>query len=394
MNPNLAQILASAAIVILDGVTIRPKAGVTFKPIRPTFDITSGTIGRTATRVNETGAEISFVPDGQFTTGIAGVLHPYKSLEIGEPLAARLTVACSAINTTTDVITSVAHGYTTTQAVKISYTSVAPTVTGGFPRNTTLYVRAIDADTFTLHTSAADATNNVNKVDFTAQGTGSIILARMRTCVIHCKNGVKVTFHNVAVSQLPNLRISGGETLFQAVTIRCFHSQGAAVSSSTLYTITQFAFTDAAFDDADYLTNTPSSVSWGASAPFDDMPVGSSVEVDFTLNTSELLADASRVSGLLFQSIGATAKLRVPGLTWAETLSALGFADAATRGSSVTEAAFAVVAGALNFGMRAVLDPADFQAAAEQDMVGQLTFSLVRGNTDGIGDAWYELYLD
>lgn len=391
MIPNLAQILASAAIVVLDGVTIRPKAGVTFKPIRSSFDITSGTIGVAGKRINETGAEISFTPDGYFTDAIAQALHPYKSLEIGAPLAAFRKVACSNINTTTDVITDTSHGYSTGQAVKISYTSTAPGVTGGFPRNTTLYVRSVSTDTYTLHTSSAGATNNTNKVDFTSQGTGSLIVSRMRSLVVWCQNGVKVTFHNVMVTQLPNLRFSAGETMFQQVTIKAFHKHGETPTTGTLLTLEEATFTDAAIDEDNYSTVTPS-MTWGSTAPFDDLPVGSSIEVDFTLNTTEYTADVSRVAGLMLGSIGATVKLTAPGLTWAETLSMI--QAEGERGTAITEALLAIGAGNAVFNMRAVLEPPDFAAAAEQAMVQPLTFSLVRAHTDGIPSAWYTFYRD
>ena len=391
MTPNLAQILASAAIVILDGVTIRPKAGVTFKPIRSSFDLTSGTVGVIGKRINETGAEISFTPDGLWSQAIADVLHPYKGLEIGAPLAAFRKVPCTAINTTTDVITDAAHGYSTAQAVKISYTSTAPTVTGGFPRNTTLYVRAVDSGTYTLHTSSAGATNNTNKVDFTAQGTGSIIVTRMRTCVVHCQNGVKVTFHNVMVTQMPNLRFSAGQTLFEQMTIKAFHKSGEDPTTGTLYTIAEATFTDSAISEADFITATPT-VSWGATAPFDDLPVGSVAEVDFTLNTSELTSDAARVAGLMLSSIAATVKLTVPGLTWEEVLSTI--QGEGVRGTAITEATLNISASGPTFAMQAVLEPPDFVAAAEQSMVQPLTFSLTRAHTDGIPEVWYSFYQD
>jgi len=391
MIPDLASILASAAIVVLDGVTIRPKAGVTFKPIRSSFDVTSGTIGRVGTRINETGAEISFTPDGYFTDAIAQALHPYKSVEIGGSLAAVRKVACSNINTSTDVITDTSHGYSTGQAVRISYTSTAPTVTGGFPRTDTLYVRSVTTDTYTLHTSSAGATNNTGKVDFTAQGTGYLVVARMRTLVIHCQIGVKVTFHNVMVTQMPNLRLSAGETMFQQVTIKAFHKHGESPTTGTLFTLTDAAFTDAAIDEDNYSTVSPS-VQWGSTEPFDDLPVGSSVEIDFTLNTTEMTADVSRVAGLMLSSIAATAKVSAPGLTWAETLSILQAEGA--RGAAITEALLSIGAGNAVFNMRAVLEPPDLAASAEQSMVQPVTFSLVRGHTDGIPSAWYTFYRD
>ena len=394
MNPNLAAIISTAAIVILDGQTFRPKAGITIKPIRSTFDVTMATVGIAERRINEVGAEISFVPDGKTFTGLeTPVLHPYMVTDLGDTLAARLRIPCASITTATDIITKTAHGLASGTPVMISYTSIAPTVTGGFPRGTTLYVRATTANTLTLHTTEAGALGDgtVAKVDFTAQGTGSVILSRMRTLVIHSTLGVKVTFHNVCVTTLPNLRFSAGETLFQSITIRAFHKQGVAPGVDTMFTISEATFADTGFDATQIRTATPT-VSWGAAAPWTDLPVGSSVEVDFSLQTAEIEGDAARVIGLRFLGVSATIKVNAHGLTWAETMDRLQVTEA--RGAKVEPEGISVSNGAFYFTAVATLEPPDLMADPAQNMVGALTFNTIPTQTDGIVSAWYAAYLD
>lgn len=391
MNLNLAQILATTAILVLDGVTIRPKAGVTFKPMRTSFPINTATVGHVEDRINETGAEISFQPDGQISSGILGVLHPYKSLEIGDTLCSRIRIPVASINVTTDVLDyGSAHGLTTTTAVKVSYTGTAPTVTGGFPRNQTLYVRAVSSSTLSLHTSSAGATNNTGKVDFTAQGTGSVILSRMRSLVLFTTLGIKVTFHNVEVTTLANLRMGAGQTLFETTTIRAFHKQGEVPGATSLYTIEQATFADTGFD-ADAIPTSSPSLIFGTGA-LNDAPIGSVIEVDFALRTNEIESDLTRVAGMRFQGVDITAKVSVPGLTWEETLDLLGMESA--RGSALDSTSLDVTCGSLIFAMNSSLEPPDFVAAAEQHMVAPIMFKSKRAQTDGIGAAWYTLYLD
>jgi hypothetical protein len=73
------------------------------------------------------------------------------------------------INTTNNRITEVAHGYTTGDTVVFSANggvSPSPLVDGYY-----YFVRAVDVDTVTLHSSAADAVSNSNIVDITTTGT-------------------------------------------------------------------------------------------------------------------------------------------------------------------------------------------------------------------------------
>ena len=75
----------------------------------------------------------------------------------------------AAINTTNNRITDVAHGFTTGDTVVFS--------TGGGVAPSPLidqyyyFIRAIDADSYTLHPSAADATSDSNAVDISTTGT-------------------------------------------------------------------------------------------------------------------------------------------------------------------------------------------------------------------------------
>jgi hypothetical protein len=82
----------------------------------------------------------------------------------------------SNINTSTDAITITSHGFTTADAVSIS----RPNATGTFPTGITegnaYYARAIDANTISLHPTAADATGNTNKIDITAAGSGTFYI--------------------------------------------------------------------------------------------------------------------------------------------------------------------------------------------------------------------------
>ena len=99
-----------------------------------------------------------------------------KILKVGDrfrlfpPNTTRVSSVVSAdINTTNNRITEVAHGFATGDTVVFKTNGgVAPS-----PLIDQYYyfTRAVDVDTFTLHSSAADAESNSNAVDITTQGT-------------------------------------------------------------------------------------------------------------------------------------------------------------------------------------------------------------------------------
>lgn len=81
-----------------------------------------------------------------------------------------LTFAAADVNTTTNRIVK-AHSFTTGQSVKFGVNggvAPAPLIDGYY-----YFARVISSTEITLHSSIADATNNIGAVDFSTQGTGT-----------------------------------------------------------------------------------------------------------------------------------------------------------------------------------------------------------------------------
>ena len=81
-----------------------------------------------------------------------------------------LTSGNSTVNTSNDQLTITAHGMSTGTALK--YTSTAGTPITGLTVGFTYYVKLVDANTITLHTTSGNATAGTPTVDLTATGTG------------------------------------------------------------------------------------------------------------------------------------------------------------------------------------------------------------------------------
>lgn len=74
----------------------------------------------------------------------------------------------SSINTSTDVITSASHNLFTGDAVSVKTSGTFPTSSPSLTVASLVFVRRIDANTFTLHSTSAGASANTGKIDFTA----------------------------------------------------------------------------------------------------------------------------------------------------------------------------------------------------------------------------------
>ena len=99
------------------------------------------------------------------STGIAGLtVKPSKGNGASQ---------LSSIDTGTEIITTQsAHGYKTGEAITVFTPATAP---GGLTAGSiTYYVRPIGSNTFTLHPSEADATNNTNISNITSSGSGDV----------------------------------------------------------------------------------------------------------------------------------------------------------------------------------------------------------------------------
>lgn len=85
-------------------------------------------------------------------------------------------VAISSINTSTDELTSASHGMTTETAV--TFWNSGGGLPTGLSEGTIYYIRNTGTNTFTLHPTALDATNNSSKIDISSSGTGTTKILR------------------------------------------------------------------------------------------------------------------------------------------------------------------------------------------------------------------------
>lgn len=95
----------------------------------------------------------------------------------------KVSVAAStAADATDDELTVTAHGITATSddpslaEIEVGRFRTTGTMYGGVEAGRSYYLRVVDADTLTLHTTAQDAIDGTNLVDITGDATGTVTL--------------------------------------------------------------------------------------------------------------------------------------------------------------------------------------------------------------------------
>jgi hypothetical protein len=87
-------------------------------------------------------------------------------------------IAIEDIDGDTEVLTATAHGLTTGDKVYPGTSGTFPTAVPALDADTPLWVNVADADTFTLHPTAASAGTGTSDVTFSAAGTGVLFLTK------------------------------------------------------------------------------------------------------------------------------------------------------------------------------------------------------------------------
>lgn len=270
MPSNIAKIIGGPALVFYRGATFYTKGDIRVEEEIVPFNVATSRYGEeTDRRLDQRNVTVAFTPAGEREA--LSVLYPYRTALIGS-LVTPQRIAVEAIDTDTDVLTCTAHGLATADLVlvEMSIGGTLPALSAGpLSETTRYYVRAVSEDTLTLHPTAADATANTNKLDFTDDGTGTMYIDRDHPLTVWGFDGEKHVFHNAAVIQQPDIIASAVATLFGEVQFGAFVRNGFdPTDENSIETISHAALSDTSFDP-DAILTVPFTASWGNTAPWD-----------------------------------------------------------------------------------------------------------------------------
>jgi hypothetical protein len=156
--------------------------------------------------------------------------------------------------------------------------------------------------------------------------------------VIHGRDGKKITLHNAAVTQMPNLRSSVAQTLQGPIKFTGILKKNTDPSNSAAYySLADQAYPgDADFDVADILTKAYASA-WGDAAPWDAFYTEAGWEISFGMQTKPQMVDGLGTVDITLQGLTVSAKSIPVGPTPADILAKQ--APAEGLGNSISSAA-------------------------------------------------------
>lgn len=143
--------------------------------------------------------------------------------------------------------------------------------------------------------------------------------------VVHGRDGIKITVHNAAVTQMPSIRLGVAQTIQGQVTFTGLVAKDTdPTNAAAYYTIASAAYPgDTGWAASDILTLAFASA-WGASAPWDDFMTEAGWEISFALQLADQKADGVGTVTKTLQGLDVTAKAIPVGPTMANLMAKMG----------------------------------------------------------------------
>jgi hypothetical protein len=338
---NLALRLAGPAVITFKGAIFASKGDIKLELANDTFEVMVDAYGKVDERSDKKVASLKFDPIGDWAN--LAVLFPAALQVIGGlTTPVKTFLSSTGVNTATDIITSVAHGFTSGAAVRVYSFDTIPT---GLTAGTQYFLNVPSVDTFSLHTTRAAGVAGTGKVDITAVGSGTHRVIEQEPLVVTTAEGETYSFNVAALGGLPDLTLKTTETIFGEVTIDLFRTAGvAATTASSLFTLGSGTYTPPSIDPATILTQLYT-FTWGSS-PWTALETKAGIKIKSAVSFEDVIDDALGVIGKRVTGLAVTAMAQPLGVSPSAVQTALLMQGAgAGRGASLGTANDFVVSG-------------------------------------------------
>jgi hypothetical protein len=293
---DLAKLVGGSGIIKYRGMELESKEGINIVTELESEEIAIDGISQAADlRVSIQKINITLVPSGKWIN--PDRLFPYLTMPSGRYV---LPVLRATVNTTTDAITAGKHGFYNGDRVMLGTRSggTLPTSSPQVNETAWYYVRVLTADTFTLHTTRANALAGTSPINFSAAGTDVMVVGQFDLEIIG-EDGERITFHAAAITAQPNLMLTRMETPFDEVEFTAYLRNGKRTTDAdAFYTIDSPGWTGWTADVADIPTQSPW-VAWANQIV--------AADIDTTGNTIESIGHGLTTGNVVY--IGTTGTL-------------------------------------------------------------------------------------
>lgn len=377
MSTDVTKIIGGPAKIQFGGATIYSKEDITEELAIETFPIATDRFQQVDERESGTPIRVRLTP-----IGILSDLLPLYQMIANQPLGDLLTPVRTLGTRSGNNIEIEGHKLRPGMGVYLSTTGALP---GGTAVETLYYVGVQDDDTISFHPTYEDSIDLTNEVTLTDDGTGVHKLIQQEPLVIHTVHGKKITYHNAAVVQLPQLlpgatRTILGEIVFEAFLRNDFDAEDA----NSIYTEEDAAYTDDEFDPADIITQCYGA-EWGA-APFNDFATKEGFTIDIGLTLEPVSTDCGGVLTRRLTGIAVTAKCQPLGVSAEEVRARMKVQGAgAKRGRSLADEDLNITGEGVYIRLyAAALVGGPLRYSSKNDRVGELEWRATRSWSSGV----------
>lgn len=315
LNPALT--IAGPAVLVWKDKAIYSQGDIPLIVKEETFNLPSSAYGVVAKAVKSTVVEVSATPLG--TLGALTELIPDHIRAAIPGVLVHHAIDLGTINTGTGVITKVAHGFRDVAVVRVATFGALP---AALSAATLYYLHRLTADTYTLHTTAADAAAGTNPIIPATAGTGRHRIIEQETLTIWSLTESKgYVFVNAAITKVPSLTVSSSKTVLGETTWTCYRKFGfdPATDLTAFYTeISVAPSVDLTFDPEAIVTGA-GTLAWGATAPWSVIQLDENgVATDISLGLEAVVDQVAGIVSHRVTSVDATVKFRPQNVTEAD----------------------------------------------------------------------------
>jgi hypothetical protein len=381
MPTDITKIIGGPALVMFGGASFYSKGNIVLESAIDTFDINVDRYRKVDERAQEMPLRVRFTPAGEWEA--LSVLYPYPNAVLGELITpTRKLSALETVQSTFVAAAGVANG----SRVFVSTTGVLP---AGWSASIGYFLgkQASPANTYSLYDTRANALvgAGTGKATITDVGTGTVSLIVQEQLVIHSFAGERYTFHNAAVTQMPNINASTIATLFDEVIFECFLKNNTAWSAvDARFTLDTSPLSDTSFDPAAIITQAYL-LDWGA-APWAALSTKTGVQINFGLQLEAVMTDADGIVTRRLAGVEASAQATPMGISEADLMAALQMQGAsAGRGKTLVKNDLTLTGTGVYIKLSGAAlkgGPQNFSSA--EDRIGQLNWVATRTFSGGV----------
>ena len=213
--------------------------------------------------------------------------------------------------------------------------------------------------------------------------------------VIQTRDGKRLTLSAAAVTSMPDIVLSAGQTLVGPVEITGIGTDATEwTTDNSIITVASQAFSDTGFSSSAIKTQ-PYTAAWGGSSPWSSFQSMDGFRVSFDLGLSEIVTDSDGLVDMTVRDLAVRCRCRPMGITEAQLVTALKLQGTGnSRGRSLNSGSNSLVITGTGVSVTltgAALKVGGMEFGTTTPRIGEVEFVATRTFSTGVANALFTL---